>query len=79
MRADRAVEPTKSENITVTWRRSAVSRKDASTAAGRLGPMPLKCAPVHFLRLSWKRLKHFIHRFWHRSTLALIDTLDRPA
>jgi hypothetical protein len=34
MRADRAVEPTKSENITVTWRRSAVSRKDASTAAG---------------------------------------------
>jgi hypothetical protein len=25
MRADRAVEPTKSENITVTWRRSAVS------------------------------------------------------
>ena len=26
MRAERAVEPTKSENITVTWRRSAVSR-----------------------------------------------------
>jgi hypothetical protein len=25
MRADKAVEPTKSENITVTWRRSAVS------------------------------------------------------
>ena len=25
MRADSAVEPTKSENITVTWRRSAVS------------------------------------------------------
>ena len=33
MRADRAVEPTRSENITVTWRRSAVSRRDASTAA----------------------------------------------
>ena len=33
MRADRAVEPTKSENITVTWRRSAVSRGDASTGA----------------------------------------------
>ena len=30
IRADRAVEPTKSENITVTWRRSAVSRGDAS-------------------------------------------------
>ena len=25
MRAESAVEPTKSENITVTWRRSAVS------------------------------------------------------
>ena len=34
MRADSAVEPTKSENMTVTWRRSAVSRGDASTAAG---------------------------------------------
>ena len=28
MLADSAVEPTKSENITVTWRRSAVSRGD---------------------------------------------------
>jgi hypothetical protein len=34
MRAERAVEPTKSENITVTWRRSAVSRGAASTATG---------------------------------------------
>ena len=33
MRADSAVEPTKSENITVTWRRSAVSLGDASTSA----------------------------------------------
>ena len=35
MRADSAVEPTRSENITVTWRRSAVSRSDgpAGTAA----------------------------------------------
>ena len=32
MRAERAVEPTKSENITVTWRRSAVSRGETSTA-----------------------------------------------
>ena len=30
MRADRAVEPTKSENITVTWRRSARSSGEAS-------------------------------------------------
>ena len=29
MRADRAVEPTKSENITVTWRRSARSSGEA--------------------------------------------------
>ena len=33
MRADRAVEPTKSENITVTWRRSARSSGDALGAA----------------------------------------------
>ena len=31
MRADSAVEPTKSENITVTWRRSAVSWGFGST------------------------------------------------
>ena len=35
MRADRAVEPTKSENITVTWRRSARSSGCALGAAGR--------------------------------------------
>ena len=33
IRADSAVEPTRSENITVTWRRSAVSRGDASVVA----------------------------------------------
>ena len=32
MRADRAVEPTKSENITVTWRRSA--RSSGETVSG---------------------------------------------
>jgi hypothetical protein len=37
MRPDSAVEPTKSENTTVTWRRSAVSLGDASTAT---------CAPT---------------------------------
>ena len=34
MRADRAVEPTKSENITVTWRRSAASWGLGSVNAG---------------------------------------------
>ena len=34
MRAESAVEPTKSENITVTWRRSAVSRWSAIGASG---------------------------------------------
>ena len=29
MRADRAVEPTKSENITVTWRRSSAPARSA--------------------------------------------------
>ena len=33
MRVDSAVEPTKSENITVTWRRSAVSRAFGSAPA----------------------------------------------
>ena len=33
MRAERAVEPTKSENITVTWRRSAVSSERGSAGA----------------------------------------------
>ena len=34
MRADSAVEPTKSENITVTWRRSAVSFGAGSGTVG---------------------------------------------
>ena len=34
MRADSAVEPTKSENITVTWRRSAVSWSFCSGCVG---------------------------------------------
>ena len=34
MRADSAVEPTKSENITVTWRRSARSSGETLGALG---------------------------------------------
>ena len=46
MRADRAVEPTKSENITVTWRRSARSSGETlgaldGVAASREGALPL--------------------------------------
>ena len=37
MRAERAVEPTKSENITVTWRRSAVSCAFGSMLAAGSG------------------------------------------
>ena len=36
MRADRAVEPTKSENITVTWRRSARSSGETLGALGAI-------------------------------------------
>jgi hypothetical protein len=39
MRAERAVEPTRSENITVTWRRSALSLGDAPTAAMSIRPL----------------------------------------
>ena len=44
MRAESAVEPTKSENITVTWRRSAVSWGFGSVvgvAAGVAGAVPV--------------------------------------
>ena len=49
MRADRAVEPTKSENITVTWRRSARSSGEALGALGVVaasaeGALPLASA-----------------------------------
>ena len=35
----RAVEPTRSENITVTWRRSAVSAGGLEGAAASAGPI----------------------------------------
>ena len=46
MRADRAVEPTKSENITVTWRRSARSSGEVlgaleAVATSAEGALPL--------------------------------------
>jgi hypothetical protein len=51
MRAESAVEPTRSENITVTWRRSAVSaglgvagRAAAMAATGPLFSMPSRLA-----------------------------------
>ena len=43
MQAERAVEPTKSENITVTWRRSASVR-------GAGGESPEKPASVYWCR-----------------------------
>jgi hypothetical protein len=36
--AERAVEPTRSQNITVSWRRSALSARDSEGAAGCVGP-----------------------------------------
>jgi hypothetical protein len=54
MRADSAVEPTKSENITVTWRRSARSSGEAlgalgvvaASAEGALFPASLRRAAI---------------------------------
>ena len=52
MRADRAVEPTKSENITVTWRRSARSSGGALGAVagrrqqGALPPVSVRRAAI---------------------------------
>jgi hypothetical protein len=45
MRAESAVEPTKSENITVTWRRSAVS--SGSDAAGATTASNCGCALLY--------------------------------
>ena len=53
MRAESAVEPTKSENITVTWRRSA----DVSPAAVS-GPWALSfltCVPSFAIALRMRR------------------------
>jgi hypothetical protein len=53
MRADRAVEPTKSENITVTWRRSAascgfglVSTAGSGVAGGALASWPMAASNI---------------------------------
>jgi hypothetical protein len=53
MRAERAVEPTRSENITVTWRRSAVSRGDEP--AGARAAMEVTSAPFWASRLAIAR------------------------
>ena len=48
MRAESAVEPTRSENITVTWRRSAVSCGATGGATGGAGlGGPFRC-PIKF-------------------------------
>ena len=57
MRADRAVEPTKSENITVTWRRSARSSGEA------LGALDV-VASVSGRRLY--RPHRYAEQQWHR-------------
>ena len=54
MRADSAVEPTKSENITVTWRRSAASRALGSIAGcGDTGKAPASSAIASSSFLRW--------------------------
>ena len=44
-RADIAVEPTRSQNITVSWRRSAASGFGAGSGAGRPRPARPRRAP----------------------------------
>ena len=48
MRADSAVEPTKSENITVTWRRSALSWRLSRSLARPCGLMCLAGSATEF-------------------------------
>jgi hypothetical protein len=44
MRAESAVEPTRSENITVTWRRSASVRGAGVVISGEMGVCPVLSA-----------------------------------
>jgi hypothetical protein len=60
MRADSAVEPTKSKNIAVTWRRSAASGGFGSTI-----PLPVSvfeedvpCSPRSLHSLLWLKVLH---------------------
>ena len=48
MRADSAVEPTKSENITVTWRRSAVSCGATGAMSSLVSLGADRLAALHF-------------------------------
>jgi hypothetical protein len=52
MRADRAVEPTKSENITETWRRSAVSCGATGASVAEVGRVVPCSFPGTLLRSS---------------------------
>jgi hypothetical protein len=58
MRADSAVEPTKSENITVTWRRSARSSGCALGALGARSPgyRRAPCRPYPRVEPLWHRV-----------------------
>ena len=60
MRAESAVEPTRSENITVTWRRSAVSCGSGSVSCGRAAVRPetaakLARSPQHLSAMAERR------------------------
>src|SRR4029077_5980142 len=52
MRAESAVEPTKSENITVTWRRSASVRGAGVVISGEMGVCPVLSAATALNSLS---------------------------
>src|SRR5215472_12102504 len=58
-RADRGVDPTRSQNITVSWRRSALSaRGDGGTVAGSgapVAPIGLPQPPQNFAALSFSK------------------------
>jgi hypothetical protein len=60
MRAERAVEPTKSENITVTWRRSAASWGLGSVTAWTCDVAG--AAPASSLIARRQRLRQHQHR-----------------
>src|SRR5215469_13438730 len=58
-RADRGVDPTRSQNITVNWRRSALSaRGDGGTVAGSgapVAPIGLPQPPQNFAAVSFSK------------------------
>src|SRR6516225_7672021 len=78
MRADNAVDPTKSENITVTWRRSARSSGRALGALDGVAASTEGCLPLASLRRT-AMASNRLHTVTKRGDSKLLQVLVRQA